>query len=229
MPTRRRVLMLAFPAAVVLLAVVVWLFWLQPPSAITRENAAKIKDGMRLAEVEAILGGPARDDRTGNPGRATRVRTTRREWAPLSDHDPRSPPTPRMALRPGADLGTLRFRRARDGLHLLPDASRGRRSARHDPSLVAAVTWSRPSLDSRAHFCDNPLDAFPARIGTMARRRQLRQLLFGLAAPLKWVVALAAPAGSPVKRIPFHGGKYANKALHLRSNRRSPCGTHWIA
>jgi hypothetical protein len=35
---------------------------LPPRSAITAQNAAKIEDGMTLAEVEAILGGPARND-----------------------------------------------------------------------------------------------------------------------------------------------------------------------
>src|SRR5260370_35995153 len=41
----------------------VWLLW--PRSAITRENAAKIHVGMTLAEAEAILGGPERDESTG--------------------------------------------------------------------------------------------------------------------------------------------------------------------
>jgi hypothetical protein len=40
-----------------------WLIW--PRSAITRENAAKIKVGMTLAEVEMILGGRGRDESTG--------------------------------------------------------------------------------------------------------------------------------------------------------------------
>jgi hypothetical protein len=40
-----------------------WLLW--PRTAITRENAAKIQVGMTMAEVEAILGGPARDEMTG--------------------------------------------------------------------------------------------------------------------------------------------------------------------
>jgi hypothetical protein len=34
-------------------------------SAITRANAAMIEKGMTLGEVEAILGGPARDESTG--------------------------------------------------------------------------------------------------------------------------------------------------------------------
>jgi hypothetical protein len=40
-----------------------WLLW--PRTAITRENAAKIEPGMTVAEVEAIFGGPARDEITG--------------------------------------------------------------------------------------------------------------------------------------------------------------------
>jgi hypothetical protein len=47
-------------AMLVVLGVCVWALW--PQSAITRENAAKIQKGMTLAEVEAILGEPPRDD-----------------------------------------------------------------------------------------------------------------------------------------------------------------------
>jgi outer membrane protein assembly factor BamE (lipoprotein component of BamABCDE complex) len=61
--TRRRLLLFALIAVAVVLAVGVWLLW--PRTAITRENAAKIQAGMTLAEVEAILGGPARDEMTG--------------------------------------------------------------------------------------------------------------------------------------------------------------------
>jgi hypothetical protein len=66
MSTGRRRLLLSTIVAIVVavvLAVVVWL--LQPPTAITRENAAKIKEGMAMDEVEAILGGAARDETTG--------------------------------------------------------------------------------------------------------------------------------------------------------------------
>jgi outer membrane protein assembly factor BamE (lipoprotein component of BamABCDE complex) len=41
----------------------VWL--LGRPSAITGANIAKIQDGMTRTQVEAILGGPARDDSRG--------------------------------------------------------------------------------------------------------------------------------------------------------------------
>src|SRR5688572_11511735 len=61
--TRRR-LLLGLLAALVPLPVMVWLLW-PHPSAITMENVAKIKSGMTLAEVEALLGGPARDDSKG--------------------------------------------------------------------------------------------------------------------------------------------------------------------
>ncbi len=58
----RRLLLLAVVAVAMALASGTWLLW--PRTAITRENAAKIKEGMTLAEVEAILGGPARHDTT---------------------------------------------------------------------------------------------------------------------------------------------------------------------
>src|SRR5256885_642573 len=59
--TRRRVLLLAVPSTAVALAVAAWLLWPRP-SAITPENIDRITDGMALAEVEAILSGPARDE-----------------------------------------------------------------------------------------------------------------------------------------------------------------------
>jgi hypothetical protein len=61
--TRRRVLLLGSIAVVAALAVTGWVVSRQ--SAITRENAARISEDMTLAEVEAILGGPERDDSTG--------------------------------------------------------------------------------------------------------------------------------------------------------------------
>src|SRR5438132_9649603 len=60
--SRRRLLLFAVMAVVVVLAVGPWLPW--PRTAITLENAAKIQIGMMLAEAEAILGGPARDEST---------------------------------------------------------------------------------------------------------------------------------------------------------------------
>jgi hypothetical protein len=62
-PRKRRLLwygLFAAPAAFLLGA---WLLW--PRTAITAAGAAKIEVGMTLAEVEAILGGPARDESTG--------------------------------------------------------------------------------------------------------------------------------------------------------------------
>jgi hypothetical protein len=61
--TRRRLLLFGLLATLACAAVAVWLPW--PWTAITRENAARIEMGMTLAEVEAILGGPARDEATG--------------------------------------------------------------------------------------------------------------------------------------------------------------------
>ncbi len=61
--TRRRLLLIGPPAAFVVLGVGAWLLW--PRTAITWENASKIREGMTLAEVETLLGGPARDETTG--------------------------------------------------------------------------------------------------------------------------------------------------------------------
>jgi hypothetical protein len=55
--------MFAIPIALALLGAGGWLLW--PRAAITRYNAAKLEAGMTLAEVEAILGGPARVETTG--------------------------------------------------------------------------------------------------------------------------------------------------------------------
>lgn len=63
-PRRRLFIALSLLACVLVGGVVAWLLW-RPASAITRENAAKIAQGMTAADVEAIFGGPARDDRTG--------------------------------------------------------------------------------------------------------------------------------------------------------------------
>jgi hypothetical protein len=64
--TRRRLVLLALPVALVLLGTGAWIVWpRQPRTAITPENAAKIQKSMTLAEVEAILDGPARDETHG--------------------------------------------------------------------------------------------------------------------------------------------------------------------
>ncbi len=59
----RRLLLLAVVAVVVALAGGLWALW--PRSAITRENFAKIREGMTKDQVEAILDGPSRDESTG--------------------------------------------------------------------------------------------------------------------------------------------------------------------
>src|SRR4051812_12875345 len=59
----RRLLLFSVPAALVAGLLAAWLLW--PRTAITRENAERVQVGMTRAEVEAILGGPARDDSTG--------------------------------------------------------------------------------------------------------------------------------------------------------------------
>jgi hypothetical protein len=52
---------LALPVVLVLLAVGAWATWPEP-SAISLENAAQIRAGMTVAQVETFLGGPARDE-----------------------------------------------------------------------------------------------------------------------------------------------------------------------
>jgi hypothetical protein len=61
--TQRRRQLFGLSAALVAVALAVWL--LGPRTAITAENAEKIQVGMTRAEVEALLGGPARDEAGG--------------------------------------------------------------------------------------------------------------------------------------------------------------------
>lgn len=58
--SKRRLLAFGVPLALILLGLSAWVVWPQERSAITRVNVAKIQLGMTLAEVESILGGPAR-------------------------------------------------------------------------------------------------------------------------------------------------------------------------
>jgi hypothetical protein len=58
MTTRRRLLLFGLLAGLLAMAAGVWLLW--PRTAITRENAARIQEGMTRQEVESILGGPQR-------------------------------------------------------------------------------------------------------------------------------------------------------------------------
>ena len=61
----RRLLLLALPA-VLALGLVAWLLWPRTAiTTITEQNAEKIREGMTVAEVEAILGGPGRSESTG--------------------------------------------------------------------------------------------------------------------------------------------------------------------
>ncbi len=58
--SRRRLLLLALPVTLVLVGIAAWAPW--PESVhpgVTLENAARIKEGMTRAEVEAIMGKPA--------------------------------------------------------------------------------------------------------------------------------------------------------------------------
>lgn len=66
MPRRRRFLLVFLAAVLAGLAFGVWLLWPpEPVSEINQEHAARIRPGMTLAEVEAILGGPARREGDG--------------------------------------------------------------------------------------------------------------------------------------------------------------------
>jgi hypothetical protein len=61
---RRRFLLFALLSVLVVAAVFVAM--VRPrPSAITRDNEARIHEGMTVDELEAILGGPPRDESTG--------------------------------------------------------------------------------------------------------------------------------------------------------------------
>jgi hypothetical protein len=65
MTTRRRLLMFGLLAGLLMLGVRGWVLWPRTTTAITRESAARIQENMTLAEVEAILGGPEREETTG--------------------------------------------------------------------------------------------------------------------------------------------------------------------
>src|SRR6516165_4093286 len=78
----RRLLLLTLSGLAVLLPIGMWLLW--PSTGITRRNAARIQTGMTFEEVEQILGGSARDERTGftrldthfpHPQEASRLRS----------------------------------------------------------------------------------------------------------------------------------------------------------
>jgi hypothetical protein len=59
----RHLPLIALTAAAAIGFLVAWVLW--PRTAITRENYERIHVGMTRAEVEAILGGPARDETGG--------------------------------------------------------------------------------------------------------------------------------------------------------------------
>jgi hypothetical protein len=67
MITRCRLLLFGFIIGSLGLGAGLWLVW-PSASAINELNAARIQTGMTLAEVEAILGGPARDETGGRGG-----------------------------------------------------------------------------------------------------------------------------------------------------------------
>jgi hypothetical protein len=62
MTTRRRLLKFGLLAIVATLVGMVCLLWPEDSSAINRENAARIRQGMTLDEIETILGGPGRHE-----------------------------------------------------------------------------------------------------------------------------------------------------------------------
>jgi len=63
--TTRRLLLFGLLAGLIVLGGGVWLLWPRTPrTALTWENAGRVRPGMALDEVEAALGGPARTDLT---------------------------------------------------------------------------------------------------------------------------------------------------------------------
>ncbi len=59
--TRRRLLLLLVAVSVIsMLASGAWMYRLESQPGITRTNASRVKEGMTIAEVERILGGPPR-------------------------------------------------------------------------------------------------------------------------------------------------------------------------
>ena len=74
----RFLLLLSVTSAAVTLTVGIALLW--PRNAITPENASKIHSGMTLAEVEVILGGPQRDEATGDLEQARSDRSGDSFW-----------------------------------------------------------------------------------------------------------------------------------------------------
>jgi hypothetical protein len=64
MTRRTRRPLIAVSVAVAIFLVVAWLAW--PRTAINQTNFERIQMGMSLAEVEEILGGPARDESSGH-------------------------------------------------------------------------------------------------------------------------------------------------------------------
>src|SRR6516164_8456595 len=83
MMSRRQSIVLATVTVVLLIGLGAWLVW--PESAVTLENATKIRPGMRLTEVEEILGGPACDDRWGPAsGQLEDGTVDWKEWRTLS-------------------------------------------------------------------------------------------------------------------------------------------------
>lgn len=62
MKNRRRFVVYCLPATVAFL-VGLWVTW--PRSAITKDNADRLRNGMTLEQVEAVLGGHARDETSG--------------------------------------------------------------------------------------------------------------------------------------------------------------------
>lgn len=61
---RRRVPLIVLPPVLAAAAVCAAMVWPRP-SAITRENEARVHEGMTRDELAAILGGPPRDESTG--------------------------------------------------------------------------------------------------------------------------------------------------------------------
>lgn len=81
MKTRQRLLLLGLVTGSLVLGAGFWVLWPRP-SAITVENAEKIRTGMSLADVEILLGGPPRNETTG----PLDCKSDRRHWVERNAH-----------------------------------------------------------------------------------------------------------------------------------------------
>jgi hypothetical protein len=145
---RRLFIVLGLLACLLLAGCVAWLLW--PRTAITRENAVLIRQGMTVPEVEAILVGPARDETTGP------CTVDQGEEAVETHGTPGTPglpqchdAIPRLVFRPGPCLRARQSGWACYGLRPLPHAPPTIRRARRSASPLAAPVAHRGGFFAR--------------------------------------------------------------------------------